>query len=65
MLKVEGENLDELVGKWRVAEKNENDDNLVDACGERGLVLVNTCCKLKKNYRYTWRRYYVQNEGNC
>lgn len=39
------ENVDEVAGKWRVPEWNENSDSLVEvgyACGLRRLVLAST-----------------------
>jgi len=60
--KVGDERIDEVVGKWGVPGKNENGDNLVDICAERGLFLANTCFQHKMIHRYTWRRGSGQNE---
>ncbi len=45
-----------VVGKWRVEGVNENGEDLVDVCAERGLFLVNTYFQHKMIHWYTWRR---------
>ncbi len=45
-----------VVVKWGVEGVNENGENLVDICAERGLFLANTFFQHKMIHRYTWRR---------
>ncbi len=44
------------VGKWGVDGANENGEQLVDVCAERGLFLANTFFQHKMIHSYTWRR---------
>ncbi len=45
-----------VVAKWGVEGVNENGENLVNICAERGLFLANTFFQHKMIHRYTWRR---------
>ncbi len=45
-----------IVGKWRVEGVNENGEDLVNVCAERGLFLAITFFQHKMVCRYTWRR---------
>ncbi len=45
-----------VVGKWSVDGVNENGEQLMDVCADRGLFLANTFSQHRLIHRYTWRR---------
>ncbi len=46
----------EVVGKWGVDGVNENGEQLVNICADKGLFLANTFFQHRLIHRYTWRK---------